>query len=101
MTPLADLPFPDRFAYYIEALYKAIGMEERQWRIARPLLALLWLRLRRISKRFNAVLARFNAGTLPPPGAPRRRRAPRPPKPPMLRPAVTLPRKFGLAVHWI
>ena len=62
-----------------------------------PLIKLIWRRLRRMKTRFAAIMARFEAGTLPPPSA----RKPRDPDQPAAKPRQPPPIELILRPGWI
>jgi hypothetical protein len=76
MTPTASLSLPDRFSDLIGGLFEDVAAAAPLGWVAIPLIKLLWRRLRRMSRLFASVMARFRAGTLPAPGGARRRPAP-------------------------
>ena len=82
-----------RFASIIDHLCLIVAAYIATDRTAGELITLIWTRLRRRGVRFAALLARFRAGTLPPPRPPRprTRRAPADGRPPHIR----LPRTPG------
>jgi hypothetical protein len=72
----ATCPAADRFTCLMEGLFKDVAAEAPLGWVAIPLIKLLWRRLRRMSRLFISIMARFHAGTLPAPGCARRRVAP-------------------------
>jgi hypothetical protein len=99
MTVIASLTPTDRLTDLIDGLSKDVeGAVQWGW-VAIPLIKLLWRRLRRMSRLFISIMARFHAGTLPPPGSERSRPAPaRPaaaPQPSPEPPPLALPRRVG------
>jgi hypothetical protein len=89
----------DRFTCLMEGLFEDVAAVAPLGWVALPLIKLLWRRLRRMSRLFAAILARFHAGTLPAPGCAPRRPAPAPPaaaSDPSHRPRpLDQPRRFG------
>jgi hypothetical protein len=79
-TPFVNATAPlsptDRFSCLIEGLFEDVAAAAPLGWVAIPLIKLLWRRLRRMSRLFAAILARFRAGTLPAPGSAPRRPAP-------------------------
>jgi hypothetical protein len=69
MTAIASLSLSDRFSDLIGGLLKDVAAEAPRGWVAMPLIKLLWRRLRRMTRRFASVLARFHAGILPAPGS--------------------------------
>ena len=59
-----------------------------------PLIKLLWRRLRRMKHRFASIMARLEAGTLPPPGSARR-------SPATCRPAGSRPPELPNRYGWV
>jgi hypothetical protein len=76
MTLIIKLPLTDRFSFLIKGLLTDVVAEVRIGWVAVPLIKLLWWRLRRMSTRFAAIMAQYQAGTLPAAGAARRLPAP-------------------------
>jgi hypothetical protein len=76
MTAIASLSPADRFSDLMEGLFEDVAAAAPLGWVAIPLIKLLWRRLRRMSRLFAAILARFHAGTLPAPGSAPRRPAP-------------------------
>jgi len=86
-------PFPapaDRFARIIDGLCGAVAARAHKNALARPLLVLLYYRLRRMVVRLASLAGRVRSGTLP---APARRRAASS-RPRTAPPAPRLPRGF-------
>jgi hypothetical protein len=99
MSDLASLTPTDRFTDLIDGLSKDVeGAVPWGW-VPIPLIKLLWRRLRRMAHRLASILARFHAGTLPPPGSERSHPAPaRPTSAPPASPGpppLALPRRVG------
>ncbi len=87
------LPAPaDRFARVIDLLCRAIAAHSAGAPRVRPLLLLVWSRLRRMAVRFARLAARVQAGA-PPATRPRPARSGPPPKP--------LPRGFAWLVRLV
>ena len=101
-----------RFTWFIEGLCKAIGINAHKRRVDAVLVLEVWNRIRRLSERFLAVLARVQSGRLPrkitphpnpPRRAPSRQRDGNPDQGgreretsrDMTAPPVRLPREFG------
>ncbi len=64
MTLATPLSAPARFALVIDGLCRAVAARIAAKTIAEALITLIWRRLRRIDTRFQALVARFRAGTL-------------------------------------
>ena len=104
MALIIELPLSDRFSFLIKGLLSDVVAEVPMGWVAKPLIKLLWWRLRRMSARFAAIMAQYQAGTLPAPAA---RRSPAPAAPadasgppaeprPAARPRpLELPRRVG------
>jgi hypothetical protein len=85
------LPAPqnltERFDWVIQRLCDAVAIQSAKWAYITPLMVLVWGRLRRMSRRFAALVARMEAGRLKPsrPAVqnpdPSKTRPPRPPPP--------------------
>jgi hypothetical protein len=80
----ARLRLPALFNSLMDGLFTAVraaaglGIVD-MFPLETPLIKLLWRRLRRMSRQFHSILARYHAGTLPPPGStPSRPARPRP-----------------------
>ncbi len=80
----------DSFAHVLDGVCRAIGVRLSKSPVAVGVMLLLRLRLERLSRRFAAVVARFEAGTLRPPVV-RRQTRPRPSDPPLRPPNATRP----------
>jgi len=76
MALIIELPLSDRFSFLIKGLLSDVVAEVPMGWVAVPLIKLLWWRLRRMSARFASIMAQYEAGTLPAPGAARRPPAP-------------------------
>jgi hypothetical protein len=92
----------DRFASLLQNLLQATGNEcpKRRHLLTWPLALGIGKRIRSFAVRFTALVVRWQAGKLRPPGPPRRRTAPAPadrPPPPEMHPlpASLLPRAFA------
>jgi hypothetical protein len=87
VTDLARLSPPERFNCLIEGLFNDVRVKIAWGWALLPMMTLIWRRLHRMRRRFNAIVAQLRAGTLPAPGsAPRRpatarRDGPRPKQP--------------------
>jgi hypothetical protein len=92
MMTTSPQPLTDRFAWLIECLFKAIGLESRRRPMDAPLAVALTNWMRRLVRRFAALHARWKAGKLPP--APARRAAPARPADTPRAPSL-LPRTFA------
>ncbi len=94
----------ERFALLIQGVCDAVAARSARHWAATPLLVLLWGRLRRMSRRFAALAARFEAGRLAPPRhrptPSRERPAVAPPDPPPS-PQPRLPRDPGWLVAYM
>jgi hypothetical protein len=99
VPPAAPIGLPNRFAQLIEGLCELVAARERTAGAARPLIVLVWGRLRRLSVRFARLVAAVEAGRLAAPRPVRRRAADPKPGSPARRPAVPpqprLPGGFG------
>ncbi len=77
----------ERFDLLIRRLCDAVAIQSAKWAYITPLMVVVWGRLRRMSRRFAALVARMEAGRLKPPRPaapnpdPGRTRPPRPPPP--------------------
>jgi hypothetical protein len=92
VTP-ATASLPDRFICLMEGLMNDVHLEVCWGWVPIPLIKLLWRRLRRMKHRFASIMARLEAGTLPPPGSARR---PRSPDKPSRQPrSPGLPHRYG------
>ena len=69
MTLIIDIPLSDRFSFLIKGLLSDVVAELPMGWVAKPLIKLLWWRLRRMSARFASIMAQYQAGTLPAPAA--------------------------------
>ena len=67
MALIIELPLSDRFTFLIKGLLTDVVGAIPSGLIPVPLIKLLWWRLRRMSARFAAIMAQYEAGTLPPP----------------------------------
>jgi hypothetical protein len=87
----------DRLALIIEGLCRALGAHATKERSAAPLMHLAWVRLRRLSARFAALVAAIRAGRLVPARAARRRTDTAPATSPLpdFPQEYALPRGFG------
>ena len=99
MALIIELPLSDRFTFLIKGLLTDVVGAIPSGFIPVPLIKLLWWRLRRMSARFAAIMAQYEAGTLPPPRParlpPAPSAAPAEPRPaPSPRP-LELPRHVG------
>jgi hypothetical protein len=63
------LSLSDRFSSLVEGLMNDVQASVIWDFLPIPLIKLLWRRLRRMKHRFASIMARFEAGTLPPPAA--------------------------------
>jgi hypothetical protein len=85
---MARLRLPALFNSLMEGLFTAVRAAADlnivdMWPLETPLIKLLWRRLRRMSRQFHSILARYHAGTLPKPGStPSRPAKPRPARTP-------------------
>lgn len=86
------MDFAASFGLTMELLRQAIAAKASRNRALAPLLNLVWARLARMSQRFDALVARFRAGTLPA----SRSRAPRPSR---SAPQHRLPRGFAWLIR--
>ncbi len=71
VSPHATLPPAERLARLIDGLCRAVAARGPGGFLARPVLLLLWSRLKQASTRILRLAARARAGTLPAPRAPR------------------------------
>jgi hypothetical protein len=90
----------ERFDLLIRRLCDAVAIQSAKHPFLTPLLVLVWARLRRISRRFAALVARMEAGHLKPPRPPNpdpaRTRPPRPPPP-----QPPFPSSPGWLLHYV
>ena len=103
MALIMDLPLSDRFSSLIKGLLSDVVAEFPMGWVAKPLIKLLWWRLRRMSARFATIMAQLQAGTLPPPTV---RRPPAPPapaaaSPPPAEPPAPRPLELPRRVGWV
>jgi hypothetical protein len=63
LTPTASLT--DRFAWLIDGLCKAIGVDAHKRRMEAALAWAIWIRVRLLGDRLIALVARARAGKLP------------------------------------
>jgi hypothetical protein len=78
------------FSLFVRGLNDVLGKAIRRNPMPQPIQILLVMRVQRVRQRFQALLDRFLAGTLPPPRAPRAAAAPRPQAKPRPAPQVEL-----------
>jgi hypothetical protein len=112
------LSLPDRFISLVEGLMNHVEAEIHLSWVPIPLIKLFWRRLRRMKARLVSIMARYHAGTLPPPRSARRDPTPDPPaaapdppadapdpadapSPPPAPPPLALPRYPGWVVRTI
>jgi hypothetical protein len=100
------LPAPrnltERFDLLIRRLCDAVAIQSAKWAYITPLMVLVWGRLRRMSRRFAALVARMEAGRLKPPRPPAPNPDPgrtRPPRPPP--PWPPFPSSPGWLLHYV
>ncbi len=92
----------ERFDWVIQRLCDAVAIQSAKWAYITPLMVLVWGRLRRMSRRFAALVARMEAGRLKPPRPPAPNPDPgrtRPPRPPPPWPPV--PSSPGWLLHYV
>src|SRR5208337_1299930 len=98
VNDLAQLSLLVRFTSVVEGLMNDVQADVVWGWNSIPLIKLIWRRLRRMKHRFAAIVARFEAGTLPPPRTPRQ-----PPEPgrPAAKPRQPPPLELILRFGWI
>jgi hypothetical protein len=98
MTETRTITLSYLFSLFVRGLNDVLGKAIRRNPMPQPIQILLVMRVQRVRQRFQALLDRFLAGTLPPPRAPRAATAPRPQAKPRPAPQVELSTGFIAAM---